>query len=68
VIGDRQAEIITQFPMDVDERRWPSDATGHGEAQTVSLASTVVRILADNHYLGLGARRETQRGEDLVVR
>ena len=31
------------------------------------LACARVRVLAEDHRLGLGARREMQRGEDLVV-
>jgi len=68
VIGSRHAQILTQFPIDVHERRWLPYALADGEGQAVRLASAVVRILAEDHHLRLGARRETQRGENLVVR
>src|SRR5919106_1421987 len=57
VVGNRQAQIVVQLLMDVSERSWHRRVARDGEGQTVRLAGTVVRILADDHYFRLGAVR-----------
>src|SRR5438034_6826962 len=67
VVGDRHAHVIVQLAIDVPERRWHPNAMANGEGQAMRLAGARVRVLAEDHRLGLGGRREMQRGEDLVV-
>ena len=55
-----------QLLVDVDQRRRDAHPALHREAQPVGLPRAVVRILAEDHHLGVGVRREVQRGEHLV--
>ena len=61
-------EVVVQLLVHVAQRRRYGDTTTHGETQTVGLARAVIRILAEDDHLGVGVRREVQRGEDVVVR
>ena len=65
---DRHAEVARQLLVDVDERRRDAHPAVDREAQPVGLLRAVVRILAEDHHLGVGVRREVERGEHLVVR
>ena len=67
MVGRRDTDVALQLLVDVDQRRRDGHASAHGEAQPVGLARSVVRVLAEDHHLRLGVRREVERGEHLVV-
>jgi hypothetical protein len=56
-----------QLPMDVLERARHRNAEGNREAQSMRLAGARIRVLADDHDLRIGVRREMQRSEDLFL-
>ena len=64
----RDAHIGVELFEHVDQRRRRRRGRAHREAQPVGLAGSVVRILAQDHDLHFGERREVQRREDLVLR
>ena len=66
MVGDREVEVGVEFLVDVHQRRRHTDAAPNREAQTVRLAWSVVRVLAENHHLHLGVRSAVERGEHVV--
>ena len=65
--GHLDAEIVAQFGVDVDQRRWKLHAVLHREAQAMCLLRTVIRILTQQHDTGGFVRSQMQSGKDLIV-
>gem|GEM_PF-184630 len=61
----RDAEIALQFEKDVAQAWRHAHAIGHGERETVRLAGTVIRILAEDHDARGFELRQLERTERL---
>ena len=64
----RDAEVVAQLLVDVDERWRQGDTVTDGEAQAVCLAGAVVGVLPEDDHAGVGVRRQVEGGEHLVGR
>lgn len=51
---DRTPDVAVKFLEDVAQRWWDCDTGTNRETQTVGLAWSVIRILAENHHFGPG--------------
>lgn len=64
LLGGTAAEVVLDFPENVDQRGWQAHTVGHGKAQSVSLPRLVVGVLADDDDLDPVERTKIEGVED----
>jgi hypothetical protein len=68
VSGHVDAQVIMEFPEDVQQRRRGGDPLRYRETEPVSLSPAVVGILSQDDYLHIFKRCPVKSGKNLVPR